>query len=52
METRTERLWAKQDRHDGDRTRLFTAVAEALEARSVLYPGSFVDLAYLFERVA
>lgn len=48
METRTERLWAGQNRHDGDRTRLFGAVAGAIEARSVLYPGSFVDVAASF----
>ncbi len=48
METRTARLWAGQNRHDGDRTRLFAAVAGAVEARSVLYPGSFVDVAASF----
>lgn len=48
METRTERLWAGQNRHDGDRTRLFGAVAGAIEASSVLYPGSFVDVAASF----
>jgi len=48
METKTERLWAKQNQHDGDRTRLFAAVAGAVDATSVLYPGSFVDIAASF----
>ncbi|MEL6984145.1 MAG: hypothetical protein AAFO29_17095 [Actinomycetota bacterium] len=48
MEVRTERLWAKQNQHEGDRLRLFTAVAETVEAVSVLYPGSFVDVAPSF----
>jgi hypothetical protein len=38
------RLWAEQDRHPGDRRRLFGAVAEVVEATSVLYQGSFVDI--------
>lgn len=45
---RTRTLWAKQDRHVGDRERLFTAVAETVEASTVLYPGSYVDLAPSF----
>jgi hypothetical protein len=41
-------LWEQQDRHVGDRQRLFTAVAETIEASKVLYPGSYVDLAPSF----
>jgi len=48
MESRTGTLWAKQDQHVGDRLRLFTAVAEAVDATTVLYPGSFVDVAPSF----
>lgn len=39
-----ERLWARQSRLPGDRWRLVRAVGEAIEATSVLYPGSFVDV--------
>ena len=45
---RTRRLWGKQDRHHGDRHRLFTAVAASITADTVLYPGSYVDLAPSF----
>lgn len=48
MHERTRRLWDKQDQHHGDRRRLFTAVAAAIEADRVLYPGSYVDLAPSF----
>ena len=48
MESRTEKLWSKQDQHQGDRLRLFTAVAGAVPASTVLYPGSFVDVAPSF----
>lgn len=41
-------LWAEQDRHKGDRWRLFGAVAEALDVNRVFYPGSFVDIAPSF----
>ena len=44
----TAKLWAKQDQHEGDRQRLFSAVGDALEATSVLYPGSYVDIAPSF----
>jgi hypothetical protein len=44
----TERMWSKQDQHQGDRWRLYTAVSAELEARQVLYPGSFVDIAPSF----
>lgn len=44
----TAELWATQNRHVGDRQRLFTAVGQAIDATSVLYPGSYVDLAPSF----
>ncbi len=47
-ETRTRRLWNEQNKHEGDRQRLFAAVAEAIPANRVLYPGSFVDIAASF----
>jgi len=49
----TAELWAKQNQHDGDRRRLFAAVGEAVEAQSVLYPGSYLDIApsFLFDSV-
>ncbi len=48
MESTTRKLWAKQDQHQGYRLRLFTAVAGAVDATRVLYPGSFVDIAPSF----
>ncbi len=48
MLERTRRLWEKQDQHVGDRHRLFAAVAEAVDVGTVLYPGSYVDLAPSF----
>lgn len=48
MLKRTRTLWDKQDQHRGDRFRLFTAVSTAVAAESVLYPGSYVDLAASF----
>ena len=47
-ETRSRRLWREQDKHEGDRQRLFTAVSEAFPANRVLYVGSFVDIAPSF----
>jgi hypothetical protein len=44
----TLELWTRQNRHKGDRLRLFTAVAEEVDATTVLYPGSFVDVAASF----
>ncbi len=42
-----------QNRHPGDRLRLFSAVAGAVDAQSALYPGSFVDIAasFVFDEV-
>ncbi len=48
MERLTQDLWAKQDQHAGDRHRLFSAVSASAPAASVLYPGSFVDIAPSF----
>ena len=45
MQPFTQQMWDKQNRHPGDRRRLFSAVAGARDIRSVLYPGSFVDVA-------
>lgn len=44
----TEKLWAKQNQHGGDRLRLFTAVDQWVGASTVLYPGSYVDVAASF----
>ena len=44
----TQKLWAKQDQHEGDRWRLFNAVAAAFAPSAVLYPGSYVDIAPSF----
>lgn len=48
MAATTHRLWEQQDRHPGDRLRLFAAVAEFTGDTPVLYPGSFVDVAASF----
>lgn len=48
MKPRTSALWAKQDQHQGDRWRLFSSVAAAIEAQRVFYPGCFVDIAPSF----
>ena len=48
MEALTRRLWDEQDRHPGDRFRLFSAVGDWVGGASVLYPGSFVDVAASF----
>ena len=44
MIDRTRALWRKQDQHEGDRWRLFRAVADHAPAGRVLYPGSYVDI--------
>lgn len=44
----TDRLWAEQNRHPGDREALFVAASEQLAEPRVLYPGSFVDIAASF----
>jgi len=50
---KTAELWAKQDQHRGDRWRLFGVIAESVDASTVLYPGSYVDLApsFVFDSV-
>lgn len=48
MRSTTAELWAGQDRHQGDRWRLFGAVGLAVRAREVLSPGSYVDIAPSF----
>ncbi|GMQ99118.1 MAG: hypothetical protein BMS9Abin17_1673 [Acidimicrobiia bacterium] len=45
MEPRAPTLWKKQDTHKGDQKRLFTAIRDAVEGSTVLYPGSYVDIA-------
>lgn len=53
MKELTRRLWEEQDRHPGDRLRLFGTVGDFTGDASVLYPGSFVDLApsFVFDSV-
>lgn len=48
MRKATQGLWAEQDRHPGDRHRLFRAVVGVVDARAVLYPGSWCDVAASF----
>lgn len=48
MKAFTRPLWEKQDRHPGDRLRLFSAVNATYDAATVLYPGSYVDVAPSF----
>jgi len=45
VDSSTLDLWRKQDQHTGDRKRLFTAVRDAGSGPTVLYPGSYVDIA-------
>lgn len=53
MKQLTRRLWEEQDRHPGDRLRLFESVAGFTGDTPVLYPGSFVDIApsFVFDSV-
>ncbi len=48
MKPKSAALWAKQDQHEGDRWRLFSSVAKAVEADAALYPGCYVDVAPSF----
>ena len=48
MRTKTRQLWDKQNQHPGDRWRLFRSVGEVLAPKSVLYAGSYVDVAPSF----
>lgn len=45
---KTAELWAEQNRHFGDRHRLFSEVAETVDVATVLYPGSWCDVAASF----
>ena len=45
MQARTRTLWESYQTHPGDRDRLFEAVAGFTGPGSVLYPGSYIDLA-------
>lgn len=53
MRPKTAELWAKQDQHQGDRWRLFSCVADTIDARTVFYPGCYVDIApsFVFDSV-
>lgn len=53
MKPQTTALWAKQDQHQGDRWRLFSAISKTTESSTVLYPGSYVDIApsFVFDSV-
>lgn len=44
MLERTRKLWDKQRGSVGDRSGLFSAVAAFIDAQTVLYAGSYVDL--------
>jgi hypothetical protein len=44
----TQKLWEKQNQHPGDRFRLFRAVGKVLAPQTVLYAGSYVDVAPSF----
>lgn len=48
MRETTQKLWAKQNQHPGDRLRLFAAVREVIDPKTVLYAGSYVDVAASF----
>jgi hypothetical protein len=48
MKARTSELWAKQNQHQGDRWRLFSGLAAAIDAETVFYPGCYVDIAPSF----
>ncbi|NQV06339.1 hypothetical protein HQ535_07295 [bacterium] len=48
MKDVTRELWAKQDQHKDDHWRLFRAISEWTDIETVLYPGSFVDIAPSF----
>ncbi|MGI9576892.1 MAG: hypothetical protein ACR2OH_01685 [Microthrixaceae bacterium] len=41
----TRKIWQQQDKHEGNRRRLFAAVGGGLDATRVLYPGSWADVA-------
>jgi hypothetical protein len=45
VKRKTARQWAKQNLQEGDRLRLFSSVAAATDATTVLSPGCYVDIA-------
>lgn len=49
----TKKLWDKQNQHPDDRFRLFRAVGKIISPATVLYPGSYVDVApsFIFSNV-
>lgn len=53
MMDKTRQLWDLQNRHPGDRHRLFRAVQTERPIGTALYPGSYVDVAasFVFPRV-
>ncbi|MFY2823815.1 hypothetical protein [Ruegeria sp. MALMAid1280] len=48
MKEFTRKLWDKQYQHHDDRLRLFRAAGEVIAPETVLYAGSFVDIAPSF----
>ena len=48
MKDKTRELWRLQDRHPGDRSRLFRAIGDWKPPDTVLYPGSYCDVAPSF----
>ena len=45
---RTNAIWEKHNLHPGDREALFLAVSASFSVDTVLYPGSYVDIAPSF----
>ena len=48
MREATKKLWDKQNQHPDDRLRLFRAVGKFVAPETVLYAGSYVDVAPSF----
>lgn len=48
MQAATKKLWDKQNQHPDDRLRLFRAIGKVLAPETVLYAGSYVDVAPSF----
>lgn len=44
----TQKLWGKQNQHADDRLRLFSAVGKVIAPKTVLYAGSYIDVAPSF----
>lgn len=45
MQDKTRQLWDKQNWHPGDRKGLFSSIADTFAVSTVLYPGSYIDIA-------